>query len=115
VTTANAFYLAFEDGPVGPNPVDFNNDGDYNDYVYFFSGLTCAGGGEPCDTGLPGVCGPGVTQCTSSGIMCQGLVPAEPSETCDGLDNDCNGTADEGDICPSGFVCEKGTCVQACN
>lgn len=112
--TPNAYYLAFEDGPVGPNPADFNNDGDYNDYVYFFTGLTCSGGGQPCDTGLMGVCGPGVTQCSPMGVNCQGLVPSS-AESCDGLDNDCNGITDEGDLCPTGFVCDKGTCVEKCN
>ncbi|WP_437524697.1 MopE-related protein [Sorangium sp. So ce726] len=111
--TPNAFYVAFEDGSVGPNPGDFNNDGDYNDYVYFFSGLTCTGGGEPCDTGLPGVCAPGVTQCAADGLTCQGLVPSS-QETCDGLDNDCNGTTDEGELCPPEHVCDRGVCVQAC-
>nr|AYM52965.1 hypothetical protein [Jahnella sp. MSr9139] len=114
VMTPNAYYLAFEDGSVGANPNQFNNDGDYNDYVYIFSGLTCAGGGEPCDTGLPGVCGPGVTQCTSAGVVCQGLVPSS-GELCDGVDNNCDGVADEGDLCEPGFVCDKGTCVAACS
>ncbi|MGK4000294.1 MopE-related protein [Sorangium sp. So ce1024] len=113
VVTPNAFYVAFEDGNVGPNPGDFNNDGDYNDYVYFFSGLTCTGGGEPCDTGLPGVCAPGMTQCAASGLTCQGLVPSS-QEICDGLDNDCNGVTDEGDLCPADHVCDRGVCVQAC-
>ncbi|MBI4957118.1 MAG: hypothetical protein HY908_34200, partial [Myxococcales bacterium] len=114
VVEPDAFYLAFEDGPVGANPGDFNNDGDYNDYVYLFRGLTCQGGGQPCDTGQPGVCGPGVTQCTAQGIECHGLVPGAPAETCDGLDNDCNAATDEGDLCPLGTVCDKGTCVEAC-
>ncbi|AUX46420.1 hypothetical protein SOCE26_079260 [Sorangium cellulosum] len=113
VATPNAFYVAFEDGPVGSNPGDFNNDGDYNDYVYFFSGLTCTGGGEPCETGLPGVCAPGLTQCAADGLTCQGLVPSS-QEACDGLDNDCNGVTDEGDLCPESFVCDRGVCVQAC-
>ncbi|XXT15865.1 MopE-related protein [Sorangium sp. So ce429] len=112
-STPNAFYVAFEDGDVGANPGDFNNDGDYNDYVYFFSGLTCTGGGEPCETGLPGVCGPGLTQCSAGGLTCQGLVPSS-QEACDGLDNDCNGVTDEGELCPPSFVCDRGVCVQAC-
>ena len=33
------FYVAFEDG--NPTGSSFNNDGDYNDYVFFFTGLTC--------------------------------------------------------------------------
>jgi MYXO-CTERM domain-containing protein len=111
--TPNAFYLAFEDGEVGPNPGDFNNDGDYNDYVYFLTGLTCSGGGEACNTDKPGVCEQGITQCAAGGLICQDLV-APSAEACDGLDNDCNGVSDEGDICPAGFVCDKGTCVKKC-
>jgi MYXO-CTERM domain-containing protein len=111
--TPNAFYLAFEDGPLGTGVNGFNNDGDYNDYVYLFTGLTCSGGGQPCDTGQPGVCGPGLTQCTTQGIQCGGLT-GPTNETCDGLDNNCDGATDEGDICPAGFVCDKGTCVGEC-
>lgn len=112
--TPNAFYLAFEDGNVGPNPGDFNNDGDYNDYVYFFEGLTCAGGGQPCDTGQPGICSQGITQCTAAGIMCTAAITPK-TEACNGLDDDCNGSTDEGDLCAMGLVCDKGTCVQKCS
>jgi hypothetical protein len=111
--TPNAYYIAFEDGQVGPNPGDFNNDGDYNDYVYLLTGLTCSGGGEPCDTGLPGVCAAGVTQCTPGGVDCQGVVPAS-DDSCNGLDDDCDGAVDEGDLCVAGFVCDKGSCVEEC-
>ncbi|MFT3766411.1 MAG: hypothetical protein QM820_13000 [Minicystis sp.] len=111
-TTPSAFYLAFEDGPT--SSFAFNNDGDFNDDVYFVSGVTCVGGGQACDTGKPGICAAGVTQCTATGTTCQGF--SQPStEKCNGLDDDCNGQTDEGDICPSGFICDKGTCVQNCH
>ncbi|MDI3289842.1 MYXO-CTERM sorting domain-containing protein [Polyangium sp. 15x6] len=110
-TTANAYYIAFEDGATTAS--GWNNDGDFNDDVYFLTGITCSGGGQPCDTGKPGVCASGVTQCTSNGVVCQDL--SQPKgENCNGIDDDCNGTVDEGDICPSGYVCDKGTCVQSC-
>lgn len=111
-TTPNAYYIAFEDGAAGAGY--WNNDGDFNDDVFFLTGITCSGGGEPCDTGKPGICGPGLTQCTSNGVVCQQLSQPSPTESCNGIDDDCNDVVDEGDLCPSGFVCDKGTCVQSC-
>ena len=109
----NAYYIAFEDGTMGATPSSFNNDGDYNDDVYLLTGLTCSGGGQPCDTKLPGTCATGVTQCSANGVICKGLA-APGTETCNGLDDNCNGTTDEGALCPMNFVCDKGSCVQAC-
>jgi MYXO-CTERM domain-containing protein len=113
--TPNAFYVAFEDGTMGPNPTDFSNDGDFNDDVFFLTGLTCAGGGQPCDTGKPGICAAGLTACTANGVVCQQLNQPQPKETCNGVDDDCNGMVDDGnDLCQPGFVCDKGTCVKKC-
>lgn len=114
VVTPNAFYVTFEDGPVTNSPSGFGNDGDYNDYVYFFEGLTCMGGGAPCDTGMPGICQAGLTQCSSTGTTCTPEVSARP-ETCDGLDDDCDSLVDEGDgLCGATLICESGTCVSTC-
>jgi len=110
-TAANAFYLAFEDGPTSAS--SFNNDGDFNDDVYFVSGVTCVGGGQTCDTGRSGICAAGVTQCTATGTTCQQLSQAG-TEKCNGVDDDCDGQTDEGDICPTGLICHKGSCVQNC-
>ena len=50
--------------------------------------------GEECVSGAPGVCGSGVRQCIDAELIC---VPGEPEEEiCDGMDNNCNGSADEG-------------------
>ncbi|MCK6570267.1 hypothetical protein L6V77_04060 [Myxococcota bacterium] len=52
--------------------------------------------GEPCETGLPGVCGPGFQVCVNGGLACDGA--AEPGvESCDGTDEDCDGVVDNGD------------------
>ncbi len=114
-TTPDAYYVAFEDGTVGSGPGDFSNDGDYNDDVFFVTGITCSGGGMPCDTGMKGVCAQGLTQCTSGGTPACSPVVSSSAETCNGLDDDCNGMVDDGDLCPSGFVCDHGSCVHACD
>lgn len=110
--TPNAYYVAFEDGDVGITNSSFQNDGDYNDYVFFFEGLQCTGGGEACNTGMMGVCAAGLTRCGGTGCQ-QSTMPS--SETCDGQDNDCDGMTDEGDgLCTGGNVCDRGRCVPPC-
>lgn len=77
-----------------------DNDGD---------GLTdcadpdCAGAvGGSCDTGIPGVCAVGQTQCVNGAAACVQTVFPSPETiaagTCnDGLDNNCNGLVDAAD------------------
>ncbi len=73
------------------------------------------GGGLVCATGKLGVCNPGTTSCTGGTILCdQNVQPS--NEVCDGLDNNCNGVADEGNPgagqpCTTGKVgvCAAGT------
>jgi MYXO-CTERM domain-containing protein len=108
----NAFYLAFEDYRVTPD--GWENDGDFNDYVVFMTGLACPGGGVACDTGMPGACGPGVLQCDVGRLICTGIVSGADKEQCDAVDNDCNGIIDEGDLCTDNKVCHGGKCVPRC-
>jgi MYXO-CTERM domain-containing protein len=114
-STSNAFYVGFEDGNSTAN--SFGNDGDYNDYVFFFTGLTCQGGGQSCD--IPtnvGACRNGVTECLGTGgTSCKALVsPGQNAEKCDGVDNDCNGQVDENATCPVGQLCSRGRCADPC-
>src|SRR6185369_14660367 len=84
------------------------------------------GSGQPCNTGLLGVCAAGHTTCQNGAIVCiQNVQPS--AEICDGFDNNCNGAADEGNpgggaacstnkpgICAAGTTaCSGGTLI--CN
>jgi hypothetical protein len=72
------------------------------------------GGGASCSTGLPGACSAGTMTCSGGALAC--VADQAPSaEVCDGIDNDCNGVADDGAAsasCPSG-VCAAGACQAA--
>lgn len=113
-TIPNAFYLGFEDGDASASK--FNNDGDYNDYFFLFTGLTCLGGGQPCVVpGEKGICSVGVQECaTGGGLTCKKVINPDPTERCDGLDNNCNGVIDDGAICPEGTTCDRGHCTTIC-
>ena len=80
-------------GWIGPSPevcdgIDNNCNGQIDE------GLTTTG--QPCGSSL-GTCKPGKVQCVNGALTCVGGVGPSP-EICDGLDNDCNGTVDNGPL-----------------
>ncbi len=105
--TPHAFYFGWEDLLSG-------GDNDFDDLTTFVTGITCTGGGGPCQTGRPGVCADGTQQCQHGGLACV-QTNASASEICDGLDNDCDGMIDDAAPCPGQEVCDQGVCVPRCN
>ncbi len=102
------FYFAWEDLYAGGG----NND--FTDLVTGVDGVECSGGGLACDTGQPGLCAEGLSQCADGAITCTSLWQPR-DETCDGADQDCDGQVDEGATCPDGGWCDHGVCRPNCN
>ena len=75
--------------------------------------VSCPDAGVTCDTGMMGACSIGVTQCVGGGVECVQIGTSGP-ERCDGVDNDCDGEVDDGDLCPAGEVCYQGSCIAPC-
>jgi MYXO-CTERM domain-containing protein len=91
------------------NGIDDNCDGRVDEGCECQRGETRA-----CGTNV-GECAPGVQSCTTDGRWgdCQGgQQPGE--EICDGLDNNCNGTLDDGARCAGDAVCACGGCARPC-
>ncbi|MES1189105.1 MAG: MYXO-CTERM sorting domain-containing protein [Myxococcales bacterium] len=113
-TIPRGYYMGSEDQNVGPTKWG-GNDGDFNDYVFLFTGLQCSGSGEACDTGEPGICAAGLTDCANALGESECRPARTPgTEECNGLDDDCNGDTDEGELCPPGELCVKARCVPLC-
>jgi hypothetical protein len=81
--------------------------------------------GMACMTGKPGPCAPGTDQCLDAGVVCvSSYTPT--TETCNGIDDDCNGKTDETfnfatdsancgkcmNACASGAACGNGICFE---
>lgn len=106
VTHKDSFYFGWEDLLAG-------GDNDFDDLLTRVEGITCSGGGAPCDTGKLGKCADGTMQCVNGTLTCvQNQQPT--AETCNARDDDCDGTPDNGDLCPTGLVCDRGKCVPKC-
>lgn len=62
--------------------------------------------GTACTTERPGICAAGTERCVDGSIKCMSNVGAD-NEVCNGLDDDCDGTVDNGSLDP-GTACETG-------
>ncbi len=87
---------------------------------------TCNGIDDDCDTVIDempsdeggacgmseGVCEEGTLRCIAGALQCVGgVLPG--TEVCNGLDDDCNGVIDDGELCAGG-VCRAGRCSVEC-
>jgi hypothetical protein len=102
-----SFYFGWED-------TAFGADDDFEDLLTQVGGIECTQGGAACDTGQKGLCAQGTMQCRAGGLECVPVQqPAE--EKCNAIDDNCDGQVDEGNnLCPAGFVCFRGNCVENC-
>ncbi len=125
----DAYYVAFEDG--GTTSSSWNNDGDYNDYVFLFTGITCATAGDECTIEPPPP--PPEDPPPSPPEDPPPPPPEDPPppppppappspvdecapsiERCDGADNDCDGAVDDGALCDDTHICVAGSCALHC-
>jgi len=71
------------------------------------------GGGIRCATDAPGLCAIGATMCVDGGVICASETePGDVAETCNSIDDDCDGDIDEdfdiGGACFAGLgVCRR--------
>ena len=79
------------------------------------------GSGLSCTTSEPGICAQGTTACSGGGVTCVANEVAQ-EEVCDGLDNDCDGSTDEGltwaslsRVCTSGVGACQRSGIRVCD
>jgi len=97
-------------GSVGPAPEscdgrDNDCDGTTDEGCLCIDGAT-----RPCGTDV-GACSAGTEVCVDGAWAgCEGAVGAHP-EQCNAVDDDCNGSIDDGAECPPGLACIEGVCI----
>jgi hypothetical protein len=87
------------------NGIDDNCDGAVDDGN--------PGGGIACTASAPGICRAGTTRCVSGSIQCAPTIaPGTRTESCNGEDDDCDGTTDEGFMVGTPCSAGVGACLR---
>jgi hypothetical protein len=73
------------------------------------------GGGDPCTTGLPGVCQKGTALCQGGKLACVENVKATAEICGNGLDDDCDGVVDDGCACEHDKCTTGGKLAATCH
>jgi len=107
VCTAGMFGMCV--GSVGPTPELCDAEDDDCDGMVDEGD---PGGGAACGTSL-GICTPGTLECMGGMLVCTGGTGPDPMETCNTIDDDCDGLVDEGN--PGGGASCGTTDVGACS
>jgi len=81
-------------------------------YSFNPSNRECVACNQSCKTGNPGICSRGIWNCDGEVPVCEPAVkPGERMELCNGEDDDCNGTIDDGfDKDSDGYTTCSGDC-----
>jgi len=88
-------------GEVVPTPEVCN---DIDDNCNFQTDEGNPGGGASCDTQMQGPCAPGTEMCTAGTIICEPEISPSGEICFNGIDENCNGIADDGCMtCPYVF------------
>jgi hypothetical protein len=97
------------------NGLDDDCDGVVDNGTFPGVGDACLCDGlTQAEVDVGGVCKAGHKICAGKlGIICSGCVLPK-AETCNGLDNNCDGKVDLAGPCPSGFSCRQGACTLEC-
>lgn len=69
--------------------------------------------GQECGSTDVGTCEYGVTVCAAGQVTCNGEI-GPGTELCNGIDDDCDGEADNDAICPGNTACVEGACRIPC-